>query len=444
MMSRIFKFFLSITVLLLSFSYYPVMCAERDNVIVEQVSINGIDVGGLSKEDAKAKLISSLSSIEKDSLISLKYNSSTWKIKYSSIGFSYKYDEAVEKAFAIEPKDEISDQARVSETSQPDKTDISLDFTYSKESISKILDDIAKQIDKSPIDAVVKLQSGKFTISDEKEGRALDKKKALDLITQHIEKNSSETIILPVEIKKPLAKKSDLLNIKDKLGEFSTSFSVSDKDRVNNINLAAGKVSGSMLLPGQIFSFNKTVGPRVEENGFKEAHVILNNQLVSGVGGGICQVSTTLYNAVLLSNLKIVERRNHSLPSAYVALGRDATISGNYIDLKFQNNSKYPIYIQTQVKGGQIKITIYGRNTTPKRTVKISTEVLSKTNPTTKTLKDSSLKAGTVVEEIKAYPGYIVKSYRSVYENGKKISTEVLSVDKYPLVNGVKRIGTKK
>jgi len=173
------------------------------------------------------------------------------------------------------------------------------------------------------------------------------------------------------------------------------------------------------------------------------AKVIVNNQLVPGIGGGICQVSSTLYNAVLLSNLKIIERKNHSLPSTYVSLGRDATISGDTIDFKFQNNTGYPILIYGQIKGNKLTCTIFGKNDFPDRSVKILTEIISKTEPSISTIEDPTLPLGAVVEERTAYPAFVVKSYRKVLEAGKELYTEPLFTDRYPLVNGIRKIGTK-
>jgi len=215
-------------------------------------------------------------------------------------------------------------------------------------------------------------------------------------------------------------------------------------DRTHNIKIATSSASDVLIKPGEVYSVDKIVGPRLANYGYKEAKVIINNELVPGIGGGVCQVSSTLYNAALLSNMKIVERRNHSLPSSYIPMGRDATISENYIDLKFQNTTQYPIYIHGEVKGSWVKFSIYGRSENPGITVKIRTEIVKKTDPQIKIVEDPTLPEGTEVEEKKAYTGYVVKSYRIVMENGKEISVEELPLSTYRVTNGVKRVGTMK
>jgi vancomycin resistance protein YoaR len=142
--------------------------------------------------------------------------------------------------------------------------------------------------------------------------------------------------------------------------------------------------------------------------------------------------------------MKIVERKNHSLPSSYIPLGRDATISENYIDFKFENTTKYPVYLYGEVKGSWVKFSIYGRNENPERTVKIRTELIKQTPPQINIIEDPTLPEGTEVEEKKAYTGYVVKSYRAIVENGKEVFVEELPLSTYRVVNGVKRIGTMK
>jgi vancomycin resistance protein YoaR len=142
--------------------------------------------------------------------------------------------------------------------------------------------------------------------------------------------------------------------------------------------------------------------------------------------------------------MKIVERRSHSLTLSYIPMGRDATISEGYIDLKFQNTTPYPIYIYGEVKGSWVTFSIYGRSETPGRTVKIKTQLVKETPPKIEIIQDPTLPEGTEVEEKKAYSGYVVKSYRTIMENDKEISVEELPLSNYRVVNGVKRVGTMK
>jgi vancomycin resistance protein YoaR len=260
------------------------------------------------------------------------------------------------------------------------REDIKLNYSYDVQYISNKLEDISKEIGQEALDATILLKEKVFVITDEAEGRKLDINKSYDLIKSQIEKIATEEVDLVVDIVQPEIKRSDLENIKDNLGEYSTKFNAADVDRTHNIKIATSSASDILIKPGEVYSVDKIVGPRLANYGYKEAKVIINNELVPGIGGGVCQVSSTLYNAALLSNMKIVERRNHSIPSSYIPMGRDATISENYIDLKFQNTTQYPIYIHGEVKGSWVKFSIYGRRENSGRTIKIKTEIVKKTD----------------------------------------------------------------
>jgi len=213
------------------------------------------------------------------------------------------------------------------------------------------------------------------------------------------------------------------------MSSFSTSFPASKKDRNNNIAVASGKINGHVLMPGEKFSFNQVVGRRTVEAGYKEAPVFVNGRVDSGVGGGICQVSTTLYNSILLAGLKVVERRNHSLPVHYMAIGRDATVSYGTTDLQFQNPYDYPVAISRKLEKGKITITIFGKK--PEYTYKIvSGQRKSWSNKTTYVI-DRSLRPGRKVVRESGSPGYSIRTYRYVYQGETIVRKEDLGLSRY-------------
>lgn len=168
----------------------------------------------------------------------------------------------------------------------------------------------------------------------------------------------------------PYRTTEDMQKINYILNEFSTSFNSKIKGRSENISIAAASIDGTILMPGQEFSFNKTLGPVSIANGYKYAPVIVDGEFVEGVGGGVCQVSTTLFNSALRSGLGITSRRNHSLPVAYVPKGTDATVA-TYVDLKFKNTLDNPVYIQAFVQDSKIIFRFYGSKDDEKQ-VKLS------------------------------------------------------------------------
>jgi len=158
------------------------------------------------------------------------------------------------------------------------------------------------------------------------------------------------------------------------MGTYSTKFNSSQKERSYNISLSSNAIDGTILLPGDVFSFNEIVGPRSTSAGYKTAPVIFEGELVDGIGGGVCQVSSTIYNSVLKSQLGVVERVNHSIPSTYVPKGLDATVAYGFLDFKFKNTTDFPIYIESFVNKNILTVNIYGHQTN-NREVKLISKV---------------------------------------------------------------------
>ena len=223
----------------------------------------------------------------------------------------------------------------------------------------------------------------------------------------------------------------------DLLATFSTRYDASDEDRSNNLQLAADKINETVLSPGEEFSYNKTVGERTIAAGYKEAKVYSNGQVVDGIGGGICQISSTLYDAVVFANLDVTERYNHQFVTSYVSPGRDATVVYGAKDLKFRNNRTYPIKILISVNSGIVKVDIYGIKEEVEYDVSFDTETISNINYDIIYEKDSSLADGE--EEIKraGAKGIIVNTYKVLRKNGVIVSRELISKDTYNAMNRI-------
>ncbi len=226
----------------------------------------------------------------------------------------------------------------------------------------------------------------------------------------------------------------------DLLGTFSTNYDASNKSRSNNLNLAAKKIDGLILSPGEEFSYNKVVGERTIAAGYKEAKIYSNGKIIDGLGGGICQVSSTLYNAVIFANLKVTQRYNHQFITSYVPAGRDATVAYGAKDFKFINNRTYPIKINVNISSGVAKIDIYGIKEDNENDIKFDTEVVSNIPYETKYEIDKSLSAGTEVVKQRGVDGIIVDVYKIISKNGITISREFISKDKY---NSLEKIISK-
>lgn len=229
----------------------------------------------------------------------------------------------------------------------------------------------------------------------------------------------------------------------DILSQFSTRYDASLKNRSTNLRLASDKINGTVLLPGEEFSYNKIVGERTIEAGYKDAAIYSGGQVVDGLGGGICQISSTLYNAVVQANLEIIERSNHYFKTSYVEAGKDATVVYGQIDFRFKNNRNYPIKIVSTVSGGIAEMKILGVKEEIEYDIKIETEILSSTPFGVRYIEDNSLPAGTEVVQQYGSSGCKSVAYKVCRLNGEIVSKTVLSNDTYSAMTKIVRRGTK-
>lgn len=252
--------------------------------------------------------------------------------------------------------------------------------------------------------------------------------------------------IIPLKITPPEVSVEDLGNdiFTDDLGGYSSYYNISNVNRSTNVELASNKINNVILLPGEEFSYNKIVGERTFANGFKEASVYTSSGVINGLGGGICQVSSTLYNAVLHANLEIVERKNHRYAVSYVPLGRDATVAYGSIDFRFKNNRNYPIKIISFAQNGILNINIFGIKEEIEYEVSITTNKLQTIPYTTKYIEDNSMVLGTQIQTQYGDNGYKYETFKTLKLNGEIVSTEKISNDSYSPLTRIVKVGTKK
>lgn len=303
------------------------------------------------------------------------------------------------------------------------------------------LEKIKNEIYKEPKDAYV--SKNPTTVHAEVNG--VDFAISMEEAKKILEKESEEYII-PLKITVPDKTIKDLGEeaFPDELGNYSTRYDPSNYNRSNNIEISTEKIDGTIIMPGETFSYNQTVGERTIAAGYKEAGAYAGGKVVQDVGGGICQTSSTLYNAVLLANLEIVDRSNHQFLTSYVSAGRDATVSWGSIDFKFKNNREYPIKIEAKSKNGVCEMSIYGIKEETEYEVVIQSNVISYIPYTTKYEKDSNLEEGKEVVEQSGYNGCTSEAYRILKINGEVVSKTLLSKDTYDPMTKIIRIGTKK
>lgn len=301
------------------------------------------------------------------------------------------------------------------------------------------LDAIYKDIFKLPVDA--SYTTNPYVVYPSSNGLdfAISMEEAKAIIS-----NQQDEYTIPLKITYPNVTTNQIGNeaFPDLLSQFSTSFTSSGYNRSNNIILSSAKLNGLVLMPGEEFSYNQAVGQRTRAAGFREAGAYSNGKVVQEVGGGICQVSSTLYNAVLYANLEIVERTNHYFNPGYVKAGLDATVSWGGPDFRFRNNRNYPIRIVTDTSGKKLKVYIYGLKTDDDCTVVLDPRYISSVPYKTTYQNDASLATGETRVVSSGSNGCKTATYKYVYDkNGTLISSECISRDTYSPHNKVVAVG---
>lgn len=428
-----------------SFGYMYNTSKQYSNYIYPKVYVEEMDLTGKSKEDASKILTDKYGQALLAKKITIKAGNRNYILEYSKIAAKYNIVETVNDAYSY-GKD-LNFIKKYILIKKPSEKALHLVFTYDPAPIKEVIAGIQKDVDKTPVNASIKRTGeGSFSIAADKKGSKLNtvklEKDILSLLNGELTGDVEvDAVIDGVEA---TITAEALSKINTKISSFSTTFSGSSENRIANISLATNSITDKVLMPGDSFSFNDVVGKRTAERGYKEAPVIVNNKLDSGLGGGICQVSTTLYNAVMRANINATERSHHSLPSHYVALGLDATVDYGRLDYKFKNTLEYPIYVEGYIKGKDIVFNIYSDKSLTTKTYDLVSETYDTMKADVKYIDDASMYEGETNIVQKASDGYKVKVYRKIYENGRLVGQEMVSNETYSKIDGIIKRGTKK
>ncbi len=373
--------------------------------------------------------------------------------KVNILGHDYRYEVNKDKLFVFKEKlgEEINvEQAIlqiVSGISNQNSDQIVIipeQKSYKKIDINEIYDAVVCE----PSDAKYKVESYRITIVPEKAGADFSKDEAIEIMSNQPEK---EIYVIPLILKKPKLTKRSLLDMlfKDKLGSFKTDFNAENVPRSYNIELAASKINGVILGPDDVFSFNEIVGDRTQQTGFKNAQVYFGDEIIDGVGGGICQVSTTLYNAVLVSDLKVLNRVNHSMTVSYAPFGQDAAVAYGLLDFKFKNSTGWPIKMIATKNKGSISFDIYGVNENPLKKVEIYNNIIKTIPYPTEHINSEDIYVGETKIKQKGGDGYVIETYKTIKENGKIIENTFVSKSSYKpikekILRGIKKASSER
>lgn len=412
-----------------------------NNKVFAGVAVEGVEIGGRSKEEV-AQILEVWQKEHQAKSISVYYGDTFFRIDSKSIEFDFDVEATVEEVWNYGRRGSMLERIKNIYAAENQGYRIPIRVKYNESKLNHLVDQWRESIERPPRNAAFSLITG--GIVPQEQGRKLEVEVLRPMVLQALKKPDVSSMPMPVTPLYPAITVSDInrTGIREVLANYTTKFNPKDVNRSANIKLAANKINGHIVYPGQAFSFNEIVGPREKSYGFKEAMELVDGELVPGVGGGICQVSSTLYNAVLLADLTVVERYNHSKPLGYVALGRDATVVFGALDFRFENNTNSPIMIMAEVNGDKLVVGVCGQERLMS-TVELVSSDQRLIPPAVIKKQDATMYLGETKIDRQGKPGYEVTTMRIVRSQGREIKREVLSKDQYLPDNTVVKVGTQ-
>ncbi len=419
----------------------------KDAKILEGVSIGGVDVSDMTAREAEAALSAYLKEAGEESL-ELVIGEHTLDVKLSELGLSCNYLDSIEDALNIGQVGNIVKRYKDQKILQNEGKNYPLYWKADEAAVRAYVEEKCTQYDQEAENASLIRKDGEFEFKAGKQGLVLNVDASVLSILDYVENEwtihgEKKALGLETKISEPEGSMEQLSYVKDLLGTFSTSFSTSNSNRRKNVASGAEHINGTVLYPGEEFSAYETVSPFTEENGYAMAGSYLNGEVVDSMGGGICQVSTTLYNAVLRAELEVTERSPHSMIVHYVNLSEDAAIAGTYKDFKFKNSTDYPIYIEGYTTDDKrVVFNIFGKETRDgNRSIRFESVKVSEVPGVTRLQDDPSQPIGHK-RVSSGDTGYVAELYKVVSVNG--VETERIKVNKstYKAGNRVVTYGT--
>ena len=420
--------------------------AVNINTIYNGISVNGTDISGKTKEEALQQLQQEADVHLGNQKITIQKEDKIWDIPFSDLDVKYDIEASVEQAWEIGRTGELKDRYKVVTDVAQNKEDIPISYTHDNQKVVEKLQQIATEFNVDAQDSTITRKNGAFQITDEQKGYALDVDKTVPKVEELLEQNTGGIVEPEITVTEPKVTKADNEKVTDLIGTYSTTYSANAAGRNENLRVGCANIDGTVIAPGEVFSMNVGLGPQTYANGYKDAGVYVNGKVEQGVAGGVCQVTSTLYNAVILAELEVVERYPHSMTVGYVPLGRDAAVAGDYKDLKFRNDTEYPVYLEAYARDGKVVCNLYGHEIHDAGH-KVDFEMVfdgTIPKPAEKITKDASKPEGYRQVTYNGKTGSKVSTYKIITEGGKQTSKEWFSSSTYRATADEVTVGTKK
>jgi len=392
--------------------------SQRFDLVVNQVRIaEGVPAEGLGPA------VQAWAQGEMDREVVLAHEGQRWRFSRGELGLFFPLPDAAQQIDAA-----VAAERRLLAFLAPIPVSIQLPDKWDLERLEAALAPIRQVVERPPVDAVLQAQGETVQIEPSVDGTAVETVAVVRLLR---EATDQEMLALPVAPVRPEVTTESLeaMGIRRKVAEWTTHYDP-DIPRAENVERAAQAFHGLVLRPGEILSYNATVGPINEETGWREAFVIVDGQLVPGIGGGVCQVATTLYGAAIRANLEIMERHPHQLAVSYIPPSEDAAVAQGWQDLKLRNTTAGHLLIHAESGGGSVTFRLYG-DLPEGQAVEIESRVTGTLPIPTRFVDDPSLPPGAQVQVSAGSPGLRSEAYRLLYHNGELVKRELLSHDQY-------------
>lgn len=415
------------------------------DTIWNNISIDGVDVSGMKAKEAKEALEQKVAKYQKEE-ITIIADGTEAVVTLKELGFDMKnIDKIVQEAVNFGKEGSVWSRHQHLKALEDEPKNYEVTYIVDSKIIETTIAKKIPHLDNEAKNATIKRENGAFIVTEGTSGKKIDLGASAKVLEDYFKKDwkpqAKDRITLVTTVDEPDIKAEDLKKIQDALGTFSTSFT-SGSNRGKNIKHAASLINGTVLMPGEEMSASDAMGSRSKENGYLEAGSYLDGQTVQTYGGGVCQVSTTLYNAVILAELEITERWAHSMSVDYVKPSMDAAISEGYKDLKFKNNTDAPVYIEGYTTGGKLTFTVYGDNTKEEgRKVSYVSEVTSRTAAKKKFVASGDA-VGTLKKSVSGHDAIKAKLWKVVTLNGSEVSREVINSSNYQSSTATWKVGT--
>lgn len=423
-------------VLGLGFASTNTVCAVSmtDDKIANGVYISTVDVSGMTKEEAKAAINEYVDAL-KQTEIQLNGATGSIRILVDEMGLTAKVDEAVERAFVVAHSGNLINRFKETKDLEQNNLYVELELSIDKQLTAHAIYD---KVDSLNVDAVnngLKKENNEFVFVPGQTGYEVNIVESVykisDYITQDWDGNPAELALI-TDIVEPRGTKEELAQVTDLLGSFTTDFSTSDEGRIKNLTNGSSKLNGTLLYPGEELSVYEICHPFTVENGYGVGGAYQNGVVIDSVGGGICQVSSTLYNAVIRAELEVTMRYSHSMTVSYVEPSDDAAIAGTYKDFRFVNNQDYPIYIEGYCANKKVTFNIYGKETRPSnRKVRFESEIVSQEPATVQFNLNGTLPIGYINVDQGAHLKTAARLWKIVTVDGVEQSREIFNKSSY-------------